>query len=170
MEEPSSIVIADTSVLINFLAIDRMDLIERYPCRFLITEHVRREVSDHYEEQLTRLKSALAQRMLEEIVINHPEEMGLFGQLAQLARFGDGECACLAVALHRNYILAIDDKKAIKQAYLLRPTLSIITTENLIVLMIKLGLLTVEEADAIKKEWALYHRFKLNILSFRDHL
>lgn len=168
MEESSSIVIADTSVLINFLAIDRMDLIKRHSCRFFITEHVRREITDHYEEQLTRLKSALVQGVLEEIMVNDAEEMGLFAQLIQLERFGYGECSCLAVALHRDYTLAIDDKKAIKHAYLLHPTLRVVTTEGLMVSMITAGLLTVTEADALKAEWASSHKFKLKRNSFGD--
>lgn len=170
MEEPSSIVIADTSVLINFLAVDCMALIKRHSCRFFITDHVHREVTSYYEEQRVRLEIALAQGILEEIVVDDPEEVGLFAQLTQLERFGYGECSCLAVALHRDYALAIDDKKAIKQAYLLRPGLRIITTEDLMVSMITSGLLTVEEADAIKEAWASAHRFRLNIQSFLDLL
>jgi len=49
VEGPSSIVIADTSMLINFLAIGRMDLIKRHSCRFLITDHVRQEITEHYQ-------------------------------------------------------------------------------------------------------------------------
>jgi hypothetical protein len=36
----SAIVVADTSVLVNFLRIDRMDLIGHHPQRFLATDHV----------------------------------------------------------------------------------------------------------------------------------
>lgn len=166
MEESSSIVIADTSVLINFLAVDRMDLIKRHSCRFLITEHVGHEITVHYEEQLNRLRNALEQGVLEEIIVSSHEEIALFAQLTKLERFGYGECACLAVALHRNYTLAIDDKKAIKQARLLRPNLRIVTTQDLVVSMIISKFLTVEEADSLKDKWASSHKFKLKIHSF----
>ena len=46
---PSAIV-ADTSVLINFLRVDRMDLIARHSHRFLVTDHVAGEVTDFYGE------------------------------------------------------------------------------------------------------------------------
>lgn len=168
MEGPSPIVIADTSVLINFLAIGRMDLIKRHSCRFLITDHVRQEITEHYQEQFVFLKEALKQGILEEISVTDPEEIETFVKLTGLESFGNGECACIAVALHRSYTLAIDDKKAIKQAHLSCPTISIVTTEDLMVSMIKAELITVNEADAIKNEWASSHRFKLKIRSFGD--
>ena len=95
-----------------------------------------------------------------------PEEVETFAKLTALESFGNGECACIAVALHRSYTLAIDDKKAIKQARLSCPTISIATTEDLMVSMIKSGLITVSEADAIKDEWASSYKFKLKINSF----
>jgi predicted nucleic acid-binding protein len=51
-------VILDTSILINFLAIDRVDLLGQYRrYRFLITAHVRSEVT--HAAQLARLESAI---------------------------------------------------------------------------------------------------------------
>lgn len=168
MEDPSFIVIADTSVLINFLAINRMDLIKRHSCRFLITDHVSREVTEHYQEQFSRLKDALEQSILEEISVTHQEEVGTFAKLTAQEILGDGECACIAVALHRGYILATDDKKAIKQAHSCCPTISIITTQDLIVSMIKIGLLDIDEADALKNDWADSYKFQIKIRSFKD--
>lgn len=170
MDNPSSIVIADTSVLVNFLAVDRMDLIKRHGCRFLITNHVRHEITEHYQDQLTRLKIALEQEILEEIIITDPEEVKTFVELTSLEKFGKGECACISVAIHRHYTLAIDDKSAIKQALLSCPAIPIITTQDLIVSMIKIGILSINEADAIKNEWADSHKFKLKINSFSDLL
>lgn len=103
-----------------------MDLIKRHSCRFLITDHVRHEITEHYQEQFSRLKDALEQSILEEISVTDPEEVETFAKLTALESFGNGECACIAVALHRSYTLAIDDKKAIKQARLSCPTISII--------------------------------------------
>lgn len=170
MEDPLSIIISDTSVLINFLAVNRMDLIKRHSCRFLITNHVRREVTEHYQDQSTRLEQALDQGILEEIPVTDPEEVETYGKLTDLNSFGNGECACIAVAIHRGYTLAIDDKKATSHARLSCPTISIITTQDLIMSMIKTGLITVDEADAIKDEWASSHKFKLKIHSFGELL
>ena len=54
---PSSIIVADTSVLINFLKVDRMDLIGAYPRQFLATDHVADEIADAYPEQQARYPS-----------------------------------------------------------------------------------------------------------------
>ncbi|MBK1724157.1 hypothetical protein [Thiocystis violacea] len=170
MEDSLSIVIADTSVLINFLAIDRMDLIKRHACRFFITDHVRSEVTVHFQEQLSRLENALQQGILEEVSVTQADEVETFAHWTSLKRFGYGECSCIAVALHRDYTLAMDDKRAIKQAQASCPSIHIITTQALIVSMIREHLLTVDEADTIKSEWASTHKFLLKFDSFRSLL
>lgn len=170
MEDPSAIVIVDASVLINFLAVDRMDLIQRHSCRFLITDHVRHEVIEHYQEQFARLQKALEQGFIEEISVTDPEEVELFAQFAGMASFGYGECACIAVAIHRGYTLALDDKKAMKQARCACPTINILTTQDLVVSMITMGLLDIAEADALKNDWAEYHKFQIKINSFSELL
>jgi hypothetical protein len=170
VEESLSIVIADTSVLINFLAIDRMDLIQRHSCRFFITDHVRHEVTTHYSEQVSRLDLALEQGILEEIQVTDPDEVETFARWTGLQRFGNGECACIAVALHRQFTLAMDDKQAIKHARRSCETLDILTTQDLMLSMIKEDLLGIAEADAIKHDWGSCHRFQLKITSFGDLL
>jgi predicted nucleic acid-binding protein len=45
------ILITDTSVLINFLNINRLDLLIAYPGKFLITEHVIEEITIDFPEQ-----------------------------------------------------------------------------------------------------------------------
>ncbi len=48
--EESSIVVSDADVLIHFMSVDRLDLLRDSSCRFLVTTHVRHEVtcrSDH---------------------------------------------------------------------------------------------------------------------------
>ena len=59
-EAQDVVVVTDTSVLVNFLCIDRMDLIARHSYRFMITSHVVEEITDHYPEQQARLNAALA--------------------------------------------------------------------------------------------------------------
>jgi len=164
-------VVLDTSVLINFLAVDRMDLLGHHPgyC-FTITEHVRREVTTHYREQVERLDAALASRALTETRVEAIEELALFAQLVSNPRLGTGECAAIAAAVHRSQVLAIDDKAARKAALLLRPKIPILDTESLTVSLIRAGRLTVQQADAIKDEWAAKHSFVLKIRSFNDLL
>lgn len=164
-------VILDTSVLINFLSVDRMDLLARHPgYRFLITEHVRGEVTAHYSDQVERLNAALASNALEETRVEAVEELALFAQLTQNRRLGLGECAAIAAAVRRGHVLAIDDKVARRAALTLSPSLPVIDTQALMVSLIRAGVLTVEDADAVKLVWETEYSFKLKIDSFRNLL
>ena len=70
--------------------------------------------------------------------------------------------------MHRNHILAIDDRRAIIEARRTDQALRIVTTPDLIVSMIRQRLLTVLEADVIKDEWATKHRFPPQAKYFQD--
>ena len=164
----STIVVTDASVLVNFLRINRLDLIADLPLRFTLTDHVADEVSDRYPDQRERLASALHAGILSEIAVTSPVELSLFGSLSASGRLGAGECAAIAVAVHRNHTLAIDDRRAITQARRTDQTVRIVTTQDLIVSMIRENLLTVPEADGIKHEWETKHRFRLKLESFQD--
>ena len=79
-----------------------------------------------------------------------------------------GECSAIAVAVHRQHILAIDDRRATIQARHIDPTVRILTTQDLMVSMIDEGLLSIAQADTIKDELAARHRFRLKLDSFRN--
>lgn len=136
---PETIVITDTSVLINFLVLDRAELLSRLPDRrFVVTEHVRAEISEHYHQQLQRLELAFSSGVLEEVRITELEEVRIFAELTATG-LGIGECSAIAVATHRQLTLAIDDKTAIKKVQKLSFGLTILTTESLMVLLIQQG-------------------------------
>lgn len=165
-----AIIITDASVLINFLAVDRTSLFTALKGRrFLVTDHVRDEVTAHYPEQLERLKLALASQEIEEISVTDPAEVQLFAELT-LTGLGVGECSAIAVAAHRNCSLAIDDKTARKRVAERHPELPVLTTESLVILMIREGVLTVADADAMKGDWETHHRFRLPFGSFGERI
>lgn len=167
---PETIVITDTSVLINFLVLDRAELLARLPDhRFVVTDHVRAEVTAHYQEQLQRLEEAFAAGTLQEIQVTDLEEVRLFAQLTATG-LGVGECSAVAVAAHRKLSLAIDDKRAIKKVKALRLGLSILSTESLVVSLIQHGVLSIAEADDMKDAWQRDHRFRLAFDSFAERL
>lgn len=167
---PETIVITDTSVLINFLVLDRAELLARLPDhRFVVTDHVRAEVTAHYQEQLQRLEEAFAAGTLQEIQVTDLEEVRLFAQLTATG-LGIGECSAVAVAAHRKLSLAIDDKRAIKKVKALRLGLSILSTESLVVSLIQHGVLSIAEADDMKDAWQRDHRFRLAFDSFAERL
>lgn len=167
---PETIVITDTSVMVNFLALDRVELLARLPdYRFAVTDHVRAEVTAHYKDQLQRLEQAIAKGILQEISVTALEEVELFAKLTATG-LGVGECSAIAVASHRKHPLAIDDKRAIKKLTKLKIDLTIYTTESLVVLLIQNGALTVEEADAMKDDLERNHRFRLPFASFAERI
>lgn len=131
-----TVVITDTSVLINFLVLNRAGLLANVPThRFVVTDHVRAEITAHYHEQLQRLEQAFSAKILEEITVSDLAEVQLFADLTAKG-LGIGECSAIAVAVHRQITLSIDDKRAIKKVASLGLNISILTTESLMVLLI----------------------------------
>ena len=163
-----AIIVTDTSVLINFLRIDRTDLIAGHSHDFLATDHVAAEISDRYPEQQQRFAAVLDAGFISVTSVTTPEELQLFATLFATGRLGAGECSAIALAVHRGYILAIDDRVAIRHAHRTDAALRILSTQDLMVSMIREGLLEIEEADRIKREWERRHRFRLGLDSFRE--
>lgn len=163
-----TIVITDTSVLINFLVLDQVALLASLSThRFVVTDHVRAEITAHYPEQLQRLEAALSSQVLEEIRVTDLAEVQLFAELTTKG-LGIGECSAIAVAVHRQHWLAIDDKKAIKKVASLGYNLEVLGTESLMVMLLRESVLTVEVADAMKLDWETNHRFRLTFASFAE--
>lgn len=169
-ERQPAIIVADASVLINFLRIDRTDLLARHSHDFIATDQVAAEITDRYPDQRQRLESALASGAISETRVTTSEEIELFGSLLATGRLGAGECSAIALAVHRRYILAIDDRLATTHARRADTTLRILATQDLMVSMIREDLLDVVAADGIKRDWATRHRFRLKLDSFRSLL
>ncbi len=169
-----SIVVADTSVLINFLKIDRMDLIGAHPRRFLATDHVASEIADSYPEQQARYQAAVAARHLDTCTVIDPAEVALFVSLGPGQRLGAGECSAIAVAIKREFALAIDDNRAVnralREAGLASQKLEILRTQDVMLTLIRADILDVAAADRIKEAWAQHHRFRIKAASFADLL
>lgn len=171
---PSSIVVADTSVLINFLKVDRMNLMGAYSRRVLATDHVASEIADAYPEQQARYQAALTAQHLETCSVTDPDEIALFARLGPGQRLGAGECSAIAVALHRGFALAIDDNRAVnralREAGLAGRKLEILRTQDVIIALIRDGILDIAAADQLKDTWANQHRFRIKAASFSDLL
>ena len=58
-EHEPAIIVTDASVLINFLRIDRTDLLAGHSHAFLATDHVAAEITDRYPDQQQRFAAAL---------------------------------------------------------------------------------------------------------------
>src|ERR1700761_3023379 len=167
----SAIVVADTSVLINFLRIDRMNLIGLHPQRFLATDHVDVEITSAYPEQRTRYQRAVASGLLDTCSVVDPEEVELFLRLRPGERLGAGEGSALAVAIHRKYPIAIDDNRAVKREVReIGEKVEVVKPVDVMFALIGAGRLDVAAADVIKDTWAQHHRFRIKAASFQDLL
>ncbi len=95
-------VVLDTSVLINFAKVGRLDLLDTHPTySFVVTDHVRGEVSEHYADQFEAVDAAIAQGILRELAVDRPEELSDFGTLTAPRNLGIGECSAISVAKNR---------------------------------------------------------------------
>lgn len=166
------LLIADTSVLINFLNVDRMNLIGKHTPRCVITEHVVSEVTEFYPHQKHRLSAALTEGHLQVISVIDESEVDIFGRIQKAGRLGVGESSAIAVALNRGYSLGIDDRRAIKDAQALATaagiTLIVWGTRDIIVRLIRASQLSVAQADVLLVSWRTQHRFDLPIQSFAE--
>lgn len=160
------VIITDTSVLVNFLIIDRMDLLEKHPNEFIITDHVFDEVTHYYAFQKQKLTEAIEKKILSIVQVLHSDEIVLFSELQKSKNLGVGECSAIACAVYHGYSLAIDDIRARKQAE--KVGVDIINTQDIMISFISQGVITVAEADLIKNEWEIKHKFLLKIPSFRE--
>src|SRR5207244_3747374 len=93
--------IIETSVLVNFLKIDRVDLLASHPAyRFVVIDYVKREVTSRYHQQLTRLEAALSAGLLigdidpKDVTMT---ELQAYADL-QAIKIGDGERGAIAAA------------------------------------------------------------------------
>lgn len=170
INKEQSIMVSDTSVLVNFLRIHRADLIADHSCDVLVTDHVAEEITDNYPAQRELFESALADGTLQEVSVTDTEAVALFARLSSTGTLGAGECSAIALSVHGDHALAIDDKRAAKQARRISGNLRILRTQELMVSMIQEDLLTVTEADTIKDTWSANHRFHLPFNTFRDIL
>lgn len=169
-DKNKKILITDTSVLINFLNINRLDLLIAYPGTFLITEHVIEEITLDFPEQQTLLSSAIDNNQLIIIKVNENKELDIFNELIQEGRLGSGECSAIACAVNRSLNLVMEDNRACKQALKTKPDIEILKTQDIIVNLIINDVISVSEADEIKLRWQSNFRFALKFNSFSEIL
>jgi predicted nucleic acid-binding protein len=161
-------VVLDASVLINFLAVDRADaLLALQGHRFIITDHVRAEVTSRFPAQLARLSSVIDEALLEVVSVTDKAELETFARLTAQG-LGVGECASIALAHHRGWHLAADDKVARKRATRLNSAIILHDTQSFTVCLIRVGSISVEDADAMLEAWRSKYRFKIG--SFNELL
>ena len=171
VEQDRDRVVLDATVLINFLKIDRVDLLAGHPhYQFIVTDHVAAEISDLYPEQKTIFDDAIASSGLLQVSLTSEKEIQEFVELEKLKRLGDGECAALAYASTHELPIAVDDIPAQKAAKRRYKSISILTTKDLMIDLIQASIIDITTADEIKHQWEHQHRFKMLFGSFAELL
>ena len=164
---PGLVVLTDASVLINFLHLNRLDLLGKLPgYEFQVPDHVLEEIRDPVLRE--RMEEGLRSRFLSVLSITDLVEIESYARFHRT--LGQGEAACLAVALRRGCWVASDDRGAFRRAATEGIGKErIITTPDLIVLTIRAGLASVEMADGWKATLE-ENRFRMRFASFREIL
>jgi predicted nucleic acid-binding protein len=159
------IVVTDSNVLINLIHADSLQVMGRLAgYEFVVLEEVVAEISA--PEQAAALTQAIERQYLRREVLSDLTALTLFSDLTRT--MGKGEAASLAAAATFGWSIACDEKRVfLREARKRLGEGRILTTPGIFVLAIRAGLLTIEEADAIKAHLET-RRFKMNFSSFRS--
>jgi predicted nucleic acid-binding protein len=162
-----AIVVTDANILINLLHVQMLWLLGRLTgYRFVIPEEVQLEIKE--ETQAAGLSHALAQNVLSLERMEGIAQLSIYTELR--GRFGVGESACLSMAQARNWLIATDERRAFRQEVLRRLGAGrLLNTPGIILLAIKAGSLSVEDADEAKRQLE-NKRFRMKFGSFRELL
>ncbi|WP_346290144.1 hypothetical protein [Sphaerothrix gracilis] len=135
MEIKHSHIVLDACCVLNFCASGHLiEIIQSIPAQVVVTEIVRerelltlQRLANENNEDTNQFEAAMEKRLLivedfnseseEEIFVNYVFELG-----------DDGESATCAIAVHREWAIATDDKKAISFFQREAPNLQILST------------------------------------------
>ena len=117
-------------------------------------------------DQKQQVDGAVAVGILRIEELSSPDSIALFAELRHL--MGAGEASSLALAVHRGWAVASDEKRAFRREALARLGPGrILTTPGLYMVAIRAGLLSVAQADADKKRLEV-RKFKMGFSSYGD--
>jgi predicted nucleic acid-binding protein len=160
-------VATDTCIVINLLRVGRLDLFSVLPPYvFNLPPEVIAEIEQ--PDQRQAVEDALRLGWIRETKLEDTAELQTYARA--IAQLGKGESACIALAERRGWILGTDDSKGAKwKKVISAPGIQVLNTPGILLLAIRKGVLTVEQANEIKD--ALERtRFRMGFASFRDIL
>jgi predicted nucleic acid-binding protein len=165
-DQPKSLdVCTDACVLINLARVSRLDLLGQIQDMvFHAPQEVLNEVTG--PGQITKVNEAIESGVLHRLTIVAVEE--LESMVEYVEQFGKGESACLAVAIHRHWVVATDETKDRRLSReIASKGIKLINTPGILLKAIRRGSLSVQAADLIKAELE-ENRFKMSFKSFRE--
>lgn len=126
-------IILDACCIINLYAGSVMrDVLESIPVPFYVDRYVREKevlkIKAETENEFVDidLLPLIQDKILHEISLSGEDEVNTFVNLA--ASLDDGEARCGAIAAHRNFVVATDEKVGIRIFSGLKPPISTIST------------------------------------------
>jgi predicted nucleic acid-binding protein len=158
-------VASDACILINFAIVDRLDVLGKIAgYRFHVTKEVLDEIEDC--EHRERIEQAIRDSVLQLTALTGADELAIFVRQREL--LGKGESSCLALVQHRRWMLCTVETKGAKWLQVTTAEKGhVLNTPGILLLAIKAGILSVEEADGIKASLET-RRFKMSFKSFSE--
>ncbi|NJL00568.1 MAG: hypothetical protein HC910_08365 [Spirulinaceae cyanobacterium SM2_1_0] len=135
MEIKRSHVVFDACCVLNFCASGYLiEIIQSIPAQVVVTEVVRerelltlQRLTDENDEDTNQFEAAMKKGLLAVVDFNSESEEETF--VNYVFELGDdGESATCAIAVHRQWVIATDDKKAISFFQREAPNLQILST------------------------------------------
>lgn len=145
-------IIFDTNVLSNFVLAGRLGLLRKlYPdnarCTgFVVSEVLRGLRLGH--SGLDPLSHSIAAGWPRQEDLSTSAERQLYALIS--ISLGDGESSCLALAVHRGYVFACDDRMACNEAA--RLGVSLTGTVGILIKAVRIGTIELKEANAILRK------------------
>lgn len=157
--------VTDANVLINLIHGNCLDILGQFPgYEFMVLEEVIAEIC--IPEQAKALTEAFDCQHLKREILSGVPALTLYSELRQA--MGKGEAASLAMAVVSGLLIACDEKKVfLREAQQRLGPDRILTTPGIIVLAIRAGLMSIDQADAIKTLLET-KRFKMTFTSFGE--
>jgi predicted nucleic acid-binding protein len=144
--------LTNTTLLSNFAAVGRLDLLQRLFGQIWITTEIYDELLqglqegyDFYTGIDQHIHPLASQGWIQLVSMADEQELRAFRSLA--AQLDTGEASCLAIARHRGWAFLSDDKRARKQARAWQIPLS--GTLGVLVQAVKRQVLTPEAGDQL---------------------
>jgi len=137
--------IADTTVLSNFALVQRPELLSMAGSEVITAAQVMEEIRRGVERGLLPLWDW---QWLSICTLDTPEEVQLFEHISR--RLGQGEAACLALAIQRGYTFLTDDGDARRWSH--RAEIPVSGTIGILVRLVQRGTLTIDEGNALLTE------------------
>ena len=154
--------VVDSSVLINFLGLSKLDLLTSLPNReFKIVPEVNREIRRHR----TAMEAAIQTGGLRQVESMIASDLALFARLTHRISSADASCIIAAKAVGAD--LAADDRVCRRFAAGELSEQRLPGTEWLLLETVQAGLITMEEGDRVLNDLVTL-KYRPKVQSLRD--